>query len=294
MGDESSMFGTRMSFNSGVEIPAKSAIEEVVVTSQPVSTVVFTPISISKTRYSEVLDVQKPTEDVLQGEDVFTGVRPSDWTVEKSDDQIIVDDLDEGFRLGFQAIGDSEELLVDHSDLKQKLDRSENHLEWDFGIPAYRTKGYGDLWSRVDARRSWGRYRPTLVYAEAGAGDWHVSFTTNLPSEGHWLLEYHWPIHYSPSMFSEFTAGTQPLFDKRFPAFFPPVPMADFHMKLETSDGVQPLNFTPSRDKGWKYVGEFEIRQGQVTLYVSNRTDGAGVIADAIRWRMTSDNEGPK
>lgn len=38
-------------------------------------------------------------------------------------------------------------------------------------------------------------------------------------------------------------------------------------------------------ETGWNKLGEFDLPGGEVRLEVSNRTNGHGVVADAIRWR---------
>ena len=38
-------------------------------------------------------------------------------------------------------------------------------------------------------------------------------------------------------------------------------------------------------ETGWNKLGEFDLPGGEVRLVIDNRTMGALVIADAIRWR---------
>jgi len=43
---------------------------------------------------------------------------------------------------------------------------------------------------------------------------------------------------------------------------------------------------------GWNKIGEFDLGDGDVRLFVTNRTDGEVVVADAIRWtRAAGDRE---
>ncbi len=36
---------------------------------------------------------------------------------------------------------------------------------------------------------------------------------------------------------------------------------------------------------GWNHLGDFDLESPQVSLVVTDRTDGEVVVADAIRWR---------
>lgn len=40
---------------------------------------------------------------------------------------------------------------------------------------------------------------------------------------------------------------------------------------------------------GWNDLGEYSLTAGEVSLEVSNKTTGAVVVADAVRWRLVEE-----
>ena len=43
-------------------------------------------------------------------------------------------------------------------------------------------------------------------------------------------------------------------------------------------------------EPGWTTLGRFDLDAGEVTLIVTNRTDGRTVVADAVRWIRHTDD----
>lgn len=266
--------------NDVIRVPAQSSVEYGFGLPFHVSRVTLTPISLSRNRYSIATDLPPLQNPEAQIGKPFRGVRPSDWSGIESPDGIVVDDLDEGFSLHRGSTDDV--IAADAKSIAETIELGYGDLEFDRGIPAYRVEGYEDLWSRVDYIESWGKYRRTHTFAEAGTGNWKVRFSTTLPSAGTWELHYFNPlsVHFPP----KFDAPSQPAFRER-------TGMRSFHqggyeVNLISGHSVQPIEYRPSDEPvGWVWLGEFELAAGEVSVVVANATDGEGVYADAIRWR---------
>ena len=72
----------------------------------------------------------------------------------------------------------------------------------------------------------------------------------------------------------------------------PPAPaLGNYDMRLVDAAGHERgIDFDASAaEPGWNSLGDFELDAGEVSLVVANRTDGATVVADAIRWTAQND-----
>ena len=55
---------------------------------------------------------------------------------------------------------------------------------------------------------------------------------------------------------------------------------------IVAADAETPVEFdAAAATAGWNDLGEFTLPAGEVALFVSNRTTGSFVVADAVRWR---------
>ena len=118
---------------------------------------------------------------------------------------------------------------------------------------------------------SWGRYRRTLVRIAAGDGTGKARFDVELPSAGRWRLAYHLPGG-SANHGHWFPWGGDQSFGL-------------YGIEVTDGAGTQAIDYDASlADPGWNDVGAFDLSVGPVRVEVSNRTTGAVVVADAIRW----------
>lgn len=267
-------------YGRGVRVPPKSATEQVLVTNDPIGQIAFTPISISKNRYTMVIDLPKPKDQIYSVPNASHKLRPGKWEEAKESGSIVVDDLDPGCELRYREdpVSDGIGHLVSESLLRSKFQQ----IETDLGFPAYRTEGYADLWSRVDFSMGWGRYRKTLIFAEKGKGNWLVSFSAKLPNDGIWSLDFYYPKTYSPVQ--SMVGQTGPLYRARASSL-PRLKEGTYDIRLIQNGNSQQLSFRPdSQFDGWHHLGDFELEKGEVKLVISNETTGEGVYADAIRW----------
>lgn len=267
-------------YGRGVRVPPKSAIEQVLVTNDPIGQIAFTPTSISKNRYTMVIDLPTPKDQIHSVSNASHEIRPGKWEEATPSRSIVIDDLDPGCELRYSEdpVADGIGHRVSESLLRSKFQQ----IETDSGFPAYTTEGYADLWSRVDFHMGWGSYRKTLIFAEKGKGNWLVSFSANLPDDGLWSLDFYYPKTYSP--FQGMVGQTGPLYRARASSL-PRLKEGTYDIRLVQNDNSRQLSFRPdSQFDGWHHLGDFELEKGEVKLVISNETTGEGVYADAIRW----------
>ena len=191
---------------------------------------------------------------------------------EKRSTVVVIDDLDAGFSVADEELGNRLEGGV--SGVFRLWE-----IELDQGIPVWeRQRGE---WSRRSTPSAWGKYRRTAVQARAGPGSRRVAFAANLPEPGKWQLDYHVPNRHlpAPDGYSEDVAITS----------FGALGIVD--MLIARGQAETRIAFDAgAAEAGWNKVGEFQLDSGDVRLYVTNQTDGEVVVADAIRWsRATVD-----
>ena len=188
----------------------------------------------------------------------LTGTRPSAWVPPV--EGIVIDDLDPGFavehRNGQRRVGEGSPTSGGH----------ERYL-LDQGLPG--NSSTPGEWSRVPYPTSWGKYRHTVAGALAGDGNQVAVFAADLPASGRWRLDFHKPDPQPAGFGSGRSYAT----------------LGSFDMKLVADGETTPVPFDGEvAEVGWNKIDEFEFTTTAVRLEVSSKTDGAMVIADAIRW----------
>lgn len=194
--------------------------------------------------------------------DRFVGVRPSTW--QPPDDGIVIDDLDDGFRVDAWTRGRNQPW-------GSQWERS-NATE-DRGFPESRHL------SRRDTRWSWGKYRRTLSMVSSARGRHAAIFAGDVPEAGQWRLDYHVP--------GAVARGTT------VPKLYRD--LGSYDMTLLAS-GVELAIVFDARigEVGWNHVGNFRLPQGHVRLVVTNSSPVERlVVADAIRWRPIAEDAAP-
>ena len=255
-----------------IRVPGNSAVEIGRIFDAPPDQVWLHPY-LSLNRREIRLDLVDSAPRSLSDEDGFVGTRPSKWTPPEVDG-IVVDDLDVGFSWHSAPARAVRWSLV------------ERYRGWtetlDHGLPVRASKP--GAWVRRNVPSAWGKYRRTIAGASSGKGEYRVSFTAEL-APGRWCLDYYLP-------------------ERRIPERWPGdgerwmyAPVGSLAMRLvalgQPGGATEPagvsewtLDFDAAiGETGWNKLGEFDVPGGEVRLEVSNRTNGQGVIADAIRWR---------
>ena len=193
------------------------------------------------------------------------GSRPSEWRPPASAD-VVVDDLSPGFAL---------------------RDAPARGLGF---------RGRQPAWTRGETPGSWGKYSRTATWSEPGHGDRSATFTARLPAPGRWRLHYHMPggaelteLEGSVAMSIRHVRTTHKLGSHEMTL----VEQLDAGETASGGNGRAGAGRKSTRIEfdgrdafaGWNHLGDFDLESPQVSLVVTDRTDGAVVVADAIRWR---------
>lgn len=192
------------------------------------------------------------------------GSLPSDWRPRETG--LLVDDLDPGFsvvapkRRGFRLrFEDGSSSMPSHT--MGTNDGNRWHRQADENVV------------------SWGKYRRTLVRIAAGDGSAKARFDLELSPAGRWRLAYHLPGG-SANHGHWFQWGG----DQSFGVYdIKVIDLADT-WSIDYDAGLA--------EPGWNDVGVFDLSAGPVRVEVSNRTTGAVVVADAIRWERDPEKPG--
>ncbi len=231
-----------------IEIDGRSAVEIGMVTSKAPRWVRVLPyLSLNRDPF-EVALPPLDDEELVEGEP-FDGIQAADWT-EIEDATIVVDDLDAGFTI---------ETVADNSIRVSGSGSSDEGT--DQGLPVKQFNRPAARWSRDTEVSAFGRYRHTHAMKKKGKGKELAVFTSEVPKDGPWELQYH-----LPKMRNKKRLGT-------------------WKLTVEDSSGERELEFEASQGRdGWNSLGIHEIASGEVRVVVSDETEGRVVIADAIRW----------
>ena len=261
-----------------IRVPGRAAMEAGLVTQAPIHELWVAPY-LSLNRHEFPLRVPETDANTTSAPVPFAGARPSDWRPVPGRG-IVVDDLDPGFAATAPPPWDSS--------------ASGFGYDTDEGLPVYQHVDpvLEAHWSRQEQPTSWGRYRRTIARVTPGEGDREATFSTVLPEAGRWRVDYFLPdlaVGYTTRSRSPFqlTADielTSP--GERGPR------LGNYGMRISNDGSVHPVEFDASAaEPGWTTLGRFDLEAGEVSLVVTNRTNGRTVVADAVRWvRDTADD----
>ena len=203
---------------------------------------------------------------------------PSDWNP-IDPKVIVVDDLDEGFSVPFNA----DEYMDESVPAIVRYFAPTPSLELDNGLPARGQSWLQYRWVRDIHPTSYGKYRHTYVRGMV----WRTepsSFSAQLPNSGNWLLEFHLPA-VDRALYEEqdqrvFAMGP----DENVSVWNLPAGIGEYEVVVEAGGQVQSVKFdAKSNAPGWIELGIFEIETSDVTVKVSG-ISGQNTVADAIRW----------
>ncbi|ANM30486.1 hypothetical protein ABI59_14265 [Acidobacteria bacterium Mor1] len=233
-----------------VRIDGLGAVEIGIVASEPIHSVRVDPY-LSLNREPFQVNLPSLDEEKLVDAEPVLGFR----IVERDADDsgiIVVDDLDEGFR------------VVDEqgTSLLRVGGKRSTDVELDQGLPVAQAGQTPSEWSRRVSRTSWGRYRHTTALIGKGSGNKFAVFEGDIPNAGPWELQIHLPSARNP---------------KRRGAW---------SLVVEDSSGTRDVDFDAAAgDDGWNSLGIHELAGGSVKVRLSNANEGGRyVAADAIRW----------
>ena len=261
-----------------IRVPGRAAMHAGLVTQAPIHELWVAPY-LSLNRHEFPLRVPDTDANTTTDAEPITGARPSDWQPVPGRG-IVVDDLDPGFTA--TAAPPRESSMPGPG------------YDADEGLPVYQ---HADPvleahWSRQEQPTSWARYRRTIARVTPGEGDRVARFSAVLPVAGRWRVDYFLPnlgVGYSTRSRSPFQLTANLEFstsaDRR-------PQLGNYEMRLLGGGSVRTVEFDASAaEPGWTTLGRFDLDAGEVSLEVTNRTDGRTVVADAVRWlRDTTDD----
>lgn len=205
----------------------------------------------------------------------FVGQRPSDWRP-RAVAGIVVDDLDPGFAV------EHDEVESNGLRLGDRIGRTPPGLfdferDLDQGLPEHRIFEVTPAWTRQALGTSWGKYRRTLARTLPGDGRRRAVFGAHLPHAGTWRVAYHMPRPQRPPWMRK---------KRRRTAF---EDQGVYDITVAFGDERRTVEFDgTAAEVGWNELGAFRLPAGLVRVLVSNRTDGALVVADAVWWRQAA------
>ena len=253
-----------------IRIPAATSMEAGLVLSEPPNQLWLHPYASRNRRSIRIgLADFDPAEIVRQ--EALEGGGPSDWRPRSHG--IVVDDLDPGFAVSGNASGTR---LSGFGSAYSGLE-----MDMDQGLPVIEQQR--GAWFRPQVPSAWGKYRQTAALVHPGPGDQAVVFEARL-DRARWELAYHLPDRHVPPLPGQSAERASTVFDAP----------GRLEMRLVESGGQETtIRFDAgAAEVGWNKVGEFDLEDGDVRLFVTNRTDGEVVVADAIRWtRAAVDRE---
>ena len=177
-------------------------------------------------------------------------------------EHVVIDDLDPGFRVERQWNWH-----------RRLLARSYERRELDNGLPI-QPQRIG-VWGRRDMPTAWGEHRRTAVGALPGDDEASAVFQARLPSAGRWQLDLFLPDRRVDMRVGQYT----------YWRFFRA--LGTYQIDVVSAGQSTRITFDAGRAAaGWNELERFDFGSGDVSVIVSNRTDGDVVIVDAIRWRQ--------
>ncbi len=237
-----------------IRLAGKSAIRYGKVVSQAPWAVILDPyLSLNREKFNIELPPIDPEK--IEKVDPIEGIEEIPWSLPK-EPFIVVDDLDPDFQ-----VLDSEESKG------MRINARRNTAgETDHGLPIGQSAfQIPSDWSRITRPMSWGKYRHTIAAVKAGNGEKKAVFTCTIPKAGQWDLELYIPAKET---------------------VFPGRKWGTWHLTIKDSNGDErDITFdSNSATEGWNLSESFDLPEGDVSVTLSNKTDGKFVIADAIRW----------
>ena len=251
-------------------------------TESSISWIILRPY-LSLNRKSFEIHVSEPASTEPELIERLPHFTSSDWQT-THDGSIVVDDLDEGFKV----IG-NELRMRTFSEGITRATLSFNgafiNRGLDAGLPSYQDPGpYLLFWVRSTEPQAWGKYRRSTTIGRGGTGKTMANFSAHLPSDGYWSLDYHFPLGMRRASKRAIRSGVSLVY-LRAPRFFrSTVGRGNYELTVKNGERSIPIRFNVAEaSHGWNRVGEFMLEKGKVDVTVSDVAE-MEVYADAIRW----------
>lgn len=210
-------------------------------------------------------------------------VSSSDWQpITPASHVIVVDDLDPGFSIVRST---------DRARVPQQLVRppvlasARDDRPLSYYLPEHPDLIRANVWHR-HFTADVGEYRQTSARIKRGRGHTAAQLRADLPRTGTWQLEYYvlgtgYEDRYVRSWY-----GFQHITEREYPAGGLEITVVHGTQEFSTELKLDPEN---PNDLGWQVIGEYDILDDEVFVYVSDATigtKGSTVYVDAIRWTL--------
>jgi hypothetical protein len=239
------------SYSDPIRIPGDTSIEFGSVWLRP-PVVAWVDPYLSLNRDEFLIMSTTPNQEKTVEDEPLDGIRDTDW-IPSTEGAIVVDDLDDGF-----SVSESD----DGSGLR--IGGRGFDFGMDEGLPIYENGKLPARWSRSVRSTAWGTYRHTVVVTRSGKGALTASFTAAIPRSGEWELQVHLPSKVG------FRGAKN---------------WGTWNLVVRDATDDRTIGFNADEaDYSWNTVGTMELMDGEVTVDLSDETDGKIVVADAIRW----------
>ena len=243
-----------------VRINGQTSVEIVkVLPNAPAQLWLMPNLSLNRDPVRLQLSMVPPSDDI----ELFNGVRESSWRPPRVDG-VVVDDLDPGFSIETGAL------------VPQPFARQRSPASSSTGfVPVSIETG----WQRRSVPGSWGKYFHTATMARPGDGVARAVFTAKIQTRGRYELEYHIPDRHVPKA-RGIVHSERTLFGE----------LGAVEITVRTPNGEVNVDFDGrGAISGWNKVGSFELGEDEVSVVISDQTNGAVVVADAVRWRLNGE-----
>ncbi len=236
-----------------ISIGGNHAVRSGMTLFQPPEDILIEPY-ISLNRGNFTVPLQNIDHDKIINMEPIEGLEDIPWTPPESP-FIIVDNLDKGFE-------------IMEGDKKRDVKKGRPSAALSLNEKGLSTSSFFTAtpdWTYLDLPGSWGKYRHTTAVVKAGEGEKTATFTASINRTGSWDLWYHIP-------------------DKQ--KSFPRYNFGTWNLVVRDSNGDQfDIEFNSDAAlEGWNQVAIMDLPKGEVSVTLSDKTDGDLVLADAIRW----------
>ena len=269
-----------------VLIPGKQSIEFNIVSANPISRLNIDPY-LSLNRGKIPVDVPEPAEDEVVPCKDRPEIVASTW-VPKDDEQILIDDLDEGFSVVHAEENTSSSIAW--------LDRfrQDDERVRDQGLLLAGALPLESEWTRRTSNFAFGRYRKTTAQLLSRSREddplLYSSFSSDLPHAGTWEIEFHLPIQRIPSNSKVESKIQIVTFDALGGSSSVNLGnQGTYQFQLVFEGTSQPIEFDASSGLGgWNSLGQYDLPAAPVELRVLNENTGSVVFADAVRFHAVN------
>ena len=275
-----------------VPIPGNQSVEFNIVSTNPISRLNIDPY-LSLNRGKIPVDVPEPAEDEVAPCEDRPEIVASTW-VPKDDEQILIDDLDEGF-----SVVHAEENASSSISWLDRFRQDDKRVR-DQGLLLAGALPLESEWTRRTSTFAFGRYRKTTAQLLPKSREddplLYSSFSSDLPHEGTWEIEIHLPIQRKlPNTKIESKVHIVTFDALGGSSTINLGDQGTYQFQLVFEGTSQPIEFdATSGSGGWNSLGQYDLPAAPVELRVLNENTGSVVFADAVRFQYIDNGSNPE